>query len=387
MYPAQQNATDQTANFFWFLVIIFGAVLIVWWLFRQWIIVPIYLFRYYELDLLKYSIDAWAAIAGFLHLPVPHLSNILTIQHHIVKTNASHETFANFAQVNSYVGKWTRYPAAVLLLILSVIIYFRHTAARFHTTYSMKTLKKSEVENWPQITPVLSLDLVNTDPEKGPWAMAKLPLNFCREHELIYPKKAADGSIIWGLHRGPAHRIFVMQLGPLWRGVDSLPIHIKALIAIFVARAEKEKEIAKKLLTQISSSASSGKLDFTGVEELIQRYKNSRVLKWLEKQHAYLNTLMPSLLEIARADGVLATAEFLWLKPLDRRLWYVLNSVGRQTAVVEVAGPFSHWLAERKVKRALKTPMVKEAVNALETCMEDTLHIQAGERWHTTNVA
>lgn len=387
MYPAQQNATDQTANFFWFIVIIFGAVLIVWWLFRQWIVVPIYLARYYELDLLKYCLDAWTSVAGFLHLPIPHLSNIHAVQAHILKTNASTETFDNFAEINDYVGKWTRYPAALLLLILAVIIYFRHTASRFRTSYSMKTLKKTEVQNWPQITPVLSLDLVNEDPEKGPWAMAKLPLDFCRENELIYQKKTTDGSRIWGLHRGPAHRVFVMQLGPLWRGCDSLPIHVKALIAIFIARAERERDVAKKLLTQIAASASSGKLDFTGVEELIQRYKNSRVIKWLELRHAYLNTLMASLLEIARADGVLATAEFLWLKPLDRRLWYVLNSVGRQTAVVEVAGPFSHWLAERKVRRALKTPMVKEAVNALEACMEDTLHIDAGERWHTSNVA
>ena len=57
--------------------------------------------------------------------------------------------------------------------------------------------------------------------------------------------------------------------------------------------------------------------------------------------------LIASLLEMARIDGVLASAEFLWLKPVDRRMWYMLNCVGRQTAVAEIAGLFAHWQAEK----------------------------------------
>ena len=57
---------------------------------------------------------------------------------------------------------------------------------------------------------------------------------------------------------------------------------------------------------------------------------------------SYALTLMGSMLELARADGVLAVAEFIWLKPVDRRLWYMLGSAGRQTPFVEVSGPSSH---------------------------------------------
>ncbi len=179
----------------------------------------------------------------------------------------------------------------------------------------------------------------------------------------------------------------MLQMGPLWKGCDALPIHIKALLIIFVARAQREHKVAEQLLEQIAASASHGKLDFTGVTEHLEKYKNSKLIKWLEGRHAYVGTLMASLLEIARSDGVLATAEFLWLKPVDRRLWYMLNNVGRRTAVVEVSGLFAHWLAEKKLQRPLRTPMVKEAVVALRDAVKEIRYVGDEEKWHTSHAA
>ena len=92
---------------------------------------------------------------------------------------------------------------------------------------------------------------------------------------------------------------------------------------------------------------------------------------------------MATMLEIARSDGVLASSEFLWLKPVDRQLWFMLNSVGRQTAVGEIAGGIAHWLAEKKVGRALRTPMIKEAVNSLAAALEDTLCEEESSSWRS----
>jgi len=125
------------------------------------------------------------------------------------------------------------------------------------------------------------------------------------------------------------------------------------------------------LLKQIGSSATSDKLDFSGVKELVAKHKNSKYAQFAEQKHAYLLTVMATLLELARTDGVLATAEFLWLKPIDRPLWYMLNSVGRQTAFPEIAGVFAHWVAEKRLDRPLKVPMVEEAVKALEMAMKE----------------
>ena len=83
---------------------------------------------------------------------------------------------------------------------------------------------------------------------------------------------------------------------------------------------------------------------------------------------------MASMLEEARQDGVQASADFLWLKPLDRRLWYTLNTVGRQTPFIEVAGIFAHWIAEKEAQRRLRVPMVEEATNAVELALKDVVY-------------
>jgi len=94
------------------------------------------------------------------------------------------------------------------------------------------------------------------------------------------------------------------------------------------------------------------------VQEIVQR-------------HAYRLNVLASFLVAARDDGVVPAAEFLWLKPIDRRLWYVLNSVGRQTPFSEVAGPFAHWKAEIAMGRLSLVPMIDEAIKALEIAVKE----------------
>src|SRR5262249_22032318 len=148
------------------------------------------------------------------------------------------------------------------------------------------------------------------------------------------------------LKHGAAHRIMTLQLGSMWTDLAKLPIHIQALFAIFAARTNRDRAAADQLLLQISKSSENGHLDFTGTQELLAKNANNKLVRRVVGRHAYVYTVMASLLELSRIDGVLASAEFLWLKPLDRKLWYVLNTVGRQTAVPEIAGAYAHWLAE-----------------------------------------
>lgn len=386
MNPSQQNATDQTANFFWVLAMLIGAMLLIWFFRPGWIVQPVFWVRIHEIDLMKDIFAMWNMVANMLHLSPLSTDNLSKIQLYMQISNPHDVTFKMFSQINAYLGHWVRWPVTLVLLGISAFLYFRHGARLYHHSYNMNSLKKSEVENWPQIMPVLSLDLVKQDPDEGPWAMARLPLDFCKDQNLVQEAEQG-GKKVWLLDKKAAHRVFALQLGKLWYGANALPIHAKALVVVFIARALREHQVAKHFLSQIARSAASGKLDFHGVDEQLQKYKDHRIIKWLEKRHAYAHTLMMTLLEIARSDGVLATSEFLWLKPVDRKLWYSVNSVGRQTAVIEVGGIFSHWLAEKKIGRALKNPMVKQAVTALEKSIEDTLYVDESEKWRTSNAA
>lgn len=379
-----QNQTDQTANFFWLLVILAGFVLIMWWLEKPYIVATVFFIRHDEMSAIQYVMYAYNHLAGWLSLPQFTTPQIDSWQHIIATSRASEITFGQVSQMSDTVGLWLRYPVMFILICLGIFMLLYNKASRFHHHYTMHALKKFEAQNWPQITPVLDINLLKKNVDEGPWAMAKLPINFCKENDLLELVLSVEGKKIWSLKMGSAERLFVLQMGPLWQGAQALPIHIKALLVMFAARAHRDEHVTENLILQISKSAESGKLDFTGVEELLEKYQHSKVVRWLEKRHAYVGTLIASLLEIARHEGVLATAEFLWLKPVDRRLWYLLNNVGRQTAVVEVAGIYAHWLAEKRLKRPMRTPMVKEAVVALEADIRDILYIADDERWHTS---
>jgi len=66
---------------------------------------------------------------------------------------------------------------------------------------------------------------------------------------------------------------------------------------------------------------------------------------------------------------------FLWLKPIDRRLWYMLNTVGRQVVPSEIAGAFAHWIFEKKMNKSLNSPMVDEAVIGLDKAINRMVYI------------
>jgi len=118
----------------------------------------------------------------------------------------------------------------------------------------------------------------------------------------------------------------------------------------------------------------TGKPKFTGYRMAMIKYHNTKLVQRVVVRHAYVSTVMATMLELARTDGVLASSEFIWLKPLDRKLWYMLNTVGRLTAVPEISGAYAHWLAEKQLKRPLRVPMIDSAVKAMEAALEDIIY-------------
>lgn len=379
-----QDQTDHTANFFWLIAVLAGVAILIWFLDEKDVVIPMFWLRYHELELMRTLAQWWTPVAKLLHIAPPDIQRLNELQYYVAHTTPSKVSWNEFAEINAFIGHWTRWPVVVILLSGSAFMLFFFGTSRFRKVYTMQSLRDVSDESWPQITPVLSLDLVKIDIDTGPWAMAQLPLDFCKKNHLLNIH-VTDNKKRWGLKNKEAYRLFVLQLGPMWRGLDNLPIHIQALMLVFLARATGKRPLSNKILSQIAASAGSGQLDFSGVKEAIAEYRDHRIVKWVEKRHAYVRTAMATLLEIGRSDGVLASSEFLWLKPVDRKLWYTLNTVGRATAVIEVAGIFSHWVAEKKLGRALKTPMVNGAVEALDESLQNILYVEEGDQWRTSS--
>lgn len=295
--------------------------------------------------------------------------------------------FSEIMFIGHLVGEWLRYPVILILAVFAYYLKFKHPGNQFRRTFTMKRLCSTEVEMWPFITPIMDENLVKIPLDQGPWAMAKQPLDFCKENKILRTGQDKDGRMTWEVNANEAEGIFSQQLGPMWNGLERQPIYIQALVIIFVSKLQRDNKTSCRFIRQIAASANKGgRLDMTGIKELVPQFAKSKPICWLESRHAYRTTLLASLLEMARSEGVLATAEFLWLKPVDRCLWYMLNSVGRQTAPVEVAGAFAHWKTELKVHRSLRTPAVTSAAKALKESVAQILYVGKEESWRTSSV-
>ncbi len=353
----------------WAIAGLFVMLGIVWYLFKDQIIWGFLRLKLWELDVLT--------------LFVSSTSNLAQLKNLVLQVNPSALSFQDMVTIGQMVGTYLRIPFAAILLALAVIVYLGSSTRSFKATYSMKSLAVSERDNWPQILPVLGLDLVRTDLDQGPWAMAMTPVQFCKKNNLIeeYRRPRQEGTlrreterIEVQLKRGEANKLFALQLGSKWEGVNRLPPYARALFAVFAARINADSKPAAAVLEQLNRSSNLKQMNFAGVDALLKKYENTKIVKKILETHAYVLTVMAAMLVAARLDGVQATADFLWLKPLDRRLWYVLNTMGRQTPFVESAGPFAHWVAEREAGRRLIVPMIETATNALELALKSMVY-------------
>jgi intracellular multiplication protein IcmP len=288
------------------------------------------------------------------------------------------------------VGKIWRYPVAVILGLLALKLFFGSPIVKYKRTLSMQTLTEQEASDWPQITPVVKLDLVKEHAEKGQWAMGQTPMQFAKKHRLLLEAKEvvdsdvlrAQEQMIVSLLRGAAYQVFATQLGAYWNGIERLPIYKQALFAVFASRIGGDRAGAANLLSQIAASAKFDpkkkalpQLNYAGTAELLKKHQNNKLIAKITQQHAFVTTVMASMLMTARNDGVVASADFLWLKVVDRPLWFLLNSVGRRTVFAEAAGPFGHWIAELQLGQAIRLPMVEEAINGLDAALKEVIYV------------
>ena len=363
--PQQGGQNDNSMGILWVIAGIFAAGGVIWVTFKKQIISLFLKIKLVEINFLSYF-----------------TSSLDDTRSTILTTPPEKFSFHEVVLIGNQVGDFLRIPFVAIILCLAFLVYITNSTRVYKRIYSMRQMVELEQSNWPQITPIVKLDLVKTDIDKGPWAMAMTPVQFCKKNNLLeeHKRQMQEGMsrkewnrIDVTLKRGLSNKVFALQLGPLWQGVNRLPPHTRALFAVFAARFNGDSKPAQDLLARMAASSAT-QLDFKGVDEILKKHEGTKGVQKKINAHAYVLTVMATMMEACREDGVQASADFLWLKPLDRRLWYVLNTVGRQTAFPEVAGVYAHWIAEKEIGRRLLVPMVEEATNALESVLKEIIY-------------
>jgi len=318
-------------------------------------------------------------------------------------------------------GKYWRWIFSPLMFYMAWVAYTRSSIANmYQRSFSMRELVKNNVKAFPCMAPVANIDILGMDLHEGPWRLVLSPLQFAVRHELIVDKegKLVDRSLLLnkrtqmaneastllakkgndGIHliKEKAVKILSDQVGAEFIKIDALPDHIKGLSAAFMAYGAVDKEAGQAMLDHMSltykadnkgnpiSVSITGvkelikkyrvddaeklikKTNFDSAEDLLKRYRNDeRILEATKYHTAYVSTWMIALLTFARGKGVLACSQFIWLRPMDRQMFYTLNQVGGRRPWSESIGPWVHYDYERMAKQPIYEMFMEEAVNDL----------------------
>jgi intracellular multiplication protein IcmP len=277
--------------------------------------------------------------------------------------------FSNTVQMLNKTGVYVRWLYIPVMTGLAALLLNKSVRGRFQKRHTMTSLAKSEALVWPEIAPVAGkqVELVTADHSTGPWAVALTEWEFAEKHKLASRHDAK-------LDRDRTREVFTSQLGPRWNGPRALPKHAKALYAtllLYINGEDKEGLAQFRNMARTFAAAGVAGMDTAFADAVIARLDGHAYVRRAVRQHAYVFTLLPTLLQIARAKGVLASSMFIWLKTVDRRLWYTLNNTGRYAFHVECAGIAAHWLFEKTAGEACPSPMVEKAIDGLAMALTE----------------
>lgn len=370
----EQQQQSSGLDVLWGMLLVVGVLGLIWWYFGDHII-------YFYLWLKQQQI----IIINYITLKIfdQHFSLMINGLQSVMNNPESVSLMDKLFFINDS-GKYLAGLFSIIMLGLSFKLMFKHPNSRFKTIFNTKTLAAQEISRWPQITPATHFDLVNEDVSTGPWAMSLSPMEFAKKNDLLIldgikhksQRAAKKAKTTAKIDIDKSNHVFAQQLGPAWSGPQNTPVHIQVLYVALSAKIHHESDFALEIFNEVSASFTK---DYkitapANLKKLVKKYSEKSTIKKLSKQHAYRLTFMASLLQKSRDDGVQSTADFLWLKTIDRPLWYMLNSVGRRVAFPEVAGPYAHWTAEKKYVNHLNRPTIEQATLALEEAISQIIY-------------
>ncbi|MEQ1965701.1 hypothetical protein ABLA30_01285 [Xenorhabdus nematophila] len=277
-------------------------------------------------------------------------------------------TFSMLWEVWNWVGRF----CLVIPLLIFLGVFFaslKHRKNHICRAITVDTLPHIMSKHAPAIIPVLYYgDLLNNNVEGQESRYS--PAELAEEHNLIINGK---------LQEIKTKRVFEKQLGRKIHCIEDLAPHELALFAIFSIRifgVAKDAPQSQKLLDKLNYSCHPGQgvPDFTVIDKEVELWSNHPEAKQLIKFFNYPCTLLMYMHQQACSRGRLASSHFRWLKPIDRPLWYSLNTSGRKTPCCESIAQYQmmKWqLWAKNEGRILHTSYLDDVITAFRLALEE----------------
>ena len=411
------EASRGATEFAFFSILIVGLIVAMWFALRAPIMWVSFYTSFHVFGIYEYL--PWL-------MSEKELSNIQVARKAIPSLNPKQYGLSSLMMLfeyHGYVMRWIVIPALLLWGWRT-----RKGVVRYKFNREINDVYKLidiQAKHFPASAIIKGKNLLATHPYQGPWATYALPLDFALDNQLLWTSKkriTADNAVdeqtmmpippftpdeklqpfavkrkqlpshqYVGLHIDRANDVFAAQLGPLWKGADKLAPLERALYAALCAQAAGEQGKAWSMIEQIAFSFKEGTRDkkgrlvtphhanTKGTDDLLKAYGSTPKVKEIQNLHAHTANVMAAVLKLARKKGRLMHSNFLWLKPVNRSLWYALCADGGQCPYWEAAGTWAHAEVESLMGRKITVPMVAGAVEALRELMSREHWIDPGE--------
>lgn len=363
-----------------FLILAFIAVIcyVIWYVFKYQLIQFVLWVREAELLLLS-------SVFGGGHLTdVPGLNAPISFDYlrkYLTTLNPRDVTLEHVRVLTYVTMHYLKWPFGALLSIITLWCMFKGPTSLYRRNLGLEGLIQEQAKTFQSITPFTKFN-PSTMKFRAPGSPvpAELPLF----SEALSPVEwiafnrvpMPDGN----LDEYAAEKAFSRQLIGPWKGALNQKDYIKILLAAFCLKANRKRNEADAMLGRVASCWDHQKglqlsHDRALLKEAKKILKNKKLSENFHKRinkHAFITTAIIAGLEQARQEGgVLAPAQFVWLRGYDRSLWYALNNLGRQAFHMEAIGSMAHYRAEKQVQRPIPKPRVRDAVVALRNIMSD----------------
>lgn len=302
-----------------------------------------------------------------------------TLREALPRINPQELTGEHFALMSAMAMQPIRFLLIALLGAMGLWAYMAGPGTQFRRKLNLDGLINVQARVFKVISPFTKFNPSHQPPRPpGSPVPAELPL-FAEalgpEEWLAYNQiPIPDGQV----DEQAAYLAFARQLGPRWQGVKTLPPYKQILLAAFCLKAARKRVESDDILGRLAScwdhekglQLNRDKRLFAEARRILANKDISGPVLQKANHHAFQTTALLRALQTAREEGgVLAPAQFVWLRGHDRTLWYPLNNLGRQGFHMEALGAMAHFKAEKLTNRPIPRPKLTDAINSITEYM------------------
>ena len=260
--------------------------------------------------------------------------------------------FGQLVRLYRNIGQEFVYPAMALVLALAGLCFLRAGNARFTRTFDLEKLMAEQAIHSRSTAAFVGRGFKLSKLRAGEPRPADAALH---ADEWVARYATSEKS---GFDEAAARREFMRQLGGRWTGPAAASQPVRCMLAVFALQGVQRRDEAAALLGLLSEGLPSVKADGgAGPEEALafdpktiavadRVLATVEVAAWafdvMQKHHFTTPGLMSVLNQARLRSGVLAPAQFAFLKLVDRRLWYALHALGFEFGRAHCSPPSEH---------------------------------------------